>query len=396
MGNPPVLSGLDIITTEKPNEFRGRRIATIANHTAVTSDLTLIYDVLAQGRGFEFVFLYSPFHGVRGDHQDSEEGQHIDKKTGRPVYPAALLRGKDRAKEIEEHRVDTIVFDLQSAGSKYFGFKNVLSSAMEVAARTGVEVVVLDRPNPLGGLKTEGEVESVYRPRIGWYQIPNVHGMTYGELASMFNEEQGISCELTVMRMSGWRRRMWYDDTGMFWPVVSCNLPTLESCLAFAGTCLFEGTNVSEGRGTTRPFEIIGAPWLGAEELSRVMNGIGLPGVKFGQAHFIPTSNPIRRFSKFAGQKCQGVRLYITDRKAFQPVRTAVHLLAEIMSADPEEFAWLETEGHEVRYYMDWLAGSEQLRTKLEQGVPPGDIIDSWTDMLDEYNERRRKYLLYD
>jgi uncharacterized protein YbbC (DUF1343 family) len=391
-----VRSGLDVVATTRRDVLRGKRIATIANHTAVTQDLASIYDVLASRDDLEFVFLYSAFHGIRGDHQDSEEGYHIDKKTGLPVYPAALLRKDEGVREIEQHNVDAIVFDIQSAGSKYFGYKNVICSAEEIAAKTGIEVILLDRPNPLGGLITEGEVEEAYRPRVGWYQVPNIHGMTYGELATMFNQEHGVNCNLTVVKMEGWRRSMWYNDTGMLWPMLSCNLPTITSCLAFAGTCLFEGCNISEGRGTTRPFEIVGAPWLVAKELVQKMNDLALPGVKFGEAYFIPTPNPIPRFSKFAGERCQGVRMYITDREAFQPVRATIHLLEETMRADLDRFKWLELGNQPDRYYMDWLAGSDDVRTKLEAGEPADEIVEAWTSALSNYRKERRRYFLYD
>jgi len=391
-----VQTGLDAALTTRREVLKGKRIATIANHTTVTKDLTSFYDIAMESKDFQLAYLYSPPHGVRGDAQDSEEEHHIDKKTGVPVYPSYSLRMKDAADTMKKHKTDAIVFDMQNAGSRYFGQKFVMCFAMEAAAQAGVEVIVLDRPNPIGGLDTEGEVLDMgYKSGIGWFEIPNRHGMTHGELATMFNEEYGVRCHLTVVKMEGWERNMWYEDTRLFWPVISPNLPTTTSVLAYAGTCLFEGNNISEGRGTTRPFEILGAPWLDARALAGEMNDRGLPGVKFGEAYFIPTPNPIPHFSKFAGEKCQGVRIYITDKKAFQPVRSAVHLMDAVMRADPNRFKWREKSENAKHYPMDILAGSDDLRKKLEASIPADDIVDAWRTKLERFNEKRKKYLLY-
>ena len=387
---------MDVLVTKKRDVVKGKRIATITNHTTVTKDLTSVYDIFKGSKDFELAYLYSPPHGVRGDAQDSEEEYHIDNKTGVPVYPSYSLRQKEAVDIMKEHKIDAIVFDIQNAGARYFGQKFVMCFAMEAAAKAGVEVVVLDRPNPIAGLNTEGEVlDMEFKSGVGYFEIPNVHGMTHGELANMFNRKLNVKCNLTVVKMEGWRRSMWYEDTGLFWPLLSPNLPTTTSVLVYAGTCLFEGTNISEGRGTTRPFEIIGAPWLDAKEFTTEMNNRKLPGVKFGEAYFIPTPNPLPHFSKFAGEKCQGVRMYILDRKSFQPVRTAIHLMDAIMRADPEKFKWREKSKDAKHYSMDILAGSDDVRTKLEANIDPDDIVDAWKARREEFNEEREGYLLY-
>jgi uncharacterized protein YbbC (DUF1343 family) len=391
-----VKSGLDVATTTKKEVFKGKRIATIVNHTAVTKDLVSFYDIAKASKDYTLAYLYSPPHGVRGDAQDSEEEYHIDKKTGVPVYPSYSLRLQDNIKTMREHKINAIVVDLQQAGARYYGHKFVMCFAMDAAAKAGIELIVLDRPNPIAPLPTEGEVLDLkFRSGIGWFEIPNVHGMTHGELATMYNEEYNIKCNLTVVKMEGWKHHMWYEDTGLFWPVISPNLPTVDSVVTYAGTCLFEGCNISEGRGTTRPFEIFGAPWLDAKTLAEELNSRGLPGIKFGEAYFIPTPNPLKHFSKFAGEKCQGVRLYVTDRKMYQPVRAAVHLLDAIMRADPEKFKWREKSKDAEHYPMDILAGSDDLRTKLEAGIPADDIVGAWKTKLAKFKEKRKEYLLY-
>jgi len=391
-----VKPGLDVAITTKKGVLRGKRIATIINHTAVTRDLVSFYDVAKASKDYSLSYLYSPPHGILGDAQDSEEEYHVDKKTGVPVYPSYSLRLQDSVSTMKEHKVDAIVFDIQQSGARYYGYKFVMCFAMEAAAKAGVEVIVLDRPNPIAPMPTQGEVLDLeFRSGVGWFELPNVHGMTHGELATMFNKEHNINCRLTVVKMEGWNHGMWYEDTGLLWPVISPNLPTVDSVVAYAGTCLFEGCNISEGRGTTRPFEIVGAPWLDARALAEDLNGRKLPGVKFGEAYFIPTPNPLLHFSKFAGEKCQGVRLYVVDRKRYQPVRTAVHILEAVMKADPGRFSWREKPSDVKHYPIDQLAGSDDVRTKLQAGIPADDIVDAWKAKLKEFNDRRRKYLIY-
>ena len=396
MGKTTIEAGMDVALKNKKDVLRGKRVATIVNHTAVTRDLVSFYDIAKESKDFTLAYLYSPPHGVRGDAQDSEEEYHIDKKTGVPVYPSYSLRLQDSATTMKEHHIDAIVFDIQNAGARYYGHKFVMCFAMEAAAKAGVEVIVLDRPNPIGPLPAEGEVLDLeFRSGIGWFEIPNVHGMTHGELATMFNAEHNVGCDLTVVKMEGWNHGMWYEDTGLFWPVISPNLPTVDSVVTYAGTCLFEGCNISEGRGTTRPFEIVGAPWLDAKAMAEELNSRNLPGVKFGEAYFIPTPNPLPHFSKFAGEKCQGVRIYVTDRMQYQPVRTAVHLLEATMRADPERFKWREKSKDARHYPIDILAGSDDLRTKLEAGIPADDIVDAWKTKTEKFKEKRKNYMLY-
>lgn len=388
--------GLDVIVKGKKNPLRGKRIAAIANHTAVTRELVSFYDIAKASKDFSLAYLYSPPHGILGDAQDSEEEYHIDRKTGVPVYPSYSLRLSDNVSTMQEHKIDAIVFDIQQAGARYYGYKFAMCFAMEAAAKAGVEVIVLDRPNPIAPMPPEGEVLDLnFRSGVGWFELPNVHGMTHGELATMFNEEYNVKCDLTVVKMRGWRHDMWYEDTGLFWPVISPNLPTVDSVVAYAGTCLFEGCNISEGRGTTRPFETVGAPWLDAKSLADDLNGRKLPGVKFGEAYFIPTPNPLLHFSKFAGEKCQGVRLYVTDRRKYRPVRAAVHLLEAVMRASPEKFEWRDKPASGKHIPIDILAGSDDLRKKLDAGAAPDDIVDAWSAKLRRFNEKRRKYLLY-
>ncbi len=257
---------------------------------------------------------------------------------------------------------------------------------MTTAADAGLTFVVLDRPNPLNGVHVEGNLlDPAFTSFVGIHPIPVLHGMTAGELARLFAADQGWS-EPLVVRMQGWRREQWYDETGLLWVQPSPNLPTLESLTVYGGTCLVEGTNLSEGRGTTRPFEYIGAPWLDPDRLRADLDARTLPGVMFRPAYFTPT------FSKHAGTLCGGVQIHIADREAIRPVALGVHLLHALRKQEPDAFEWRKGEDH---YFVDLLFGSDGPRKALDDGAEPDDILAPWAEEARAFEDRRRAYLLY-
>jgi uncharacterized protein YbbC (DUF1343 family) len=267
-----------------------------------------------------------------------------------------------------------------------------MANCLRAARRHGVKVIVCDRPNPIGGIAIEGPMlEPGFESFVGLYPIPMRHGMTIGELARLFNEHFNIGAELEVVGMEGWRRETYSDQTGLPWVLPSPNIPTVDSAVVYPGTVLFEGTNVSEGRGTTRPFELIGAPWTLAEHCTDAMNRLALPGVRFRPAVFEPT------FHKHAKTGCGGCQIHVVDREIFRPVETGVALLGTLRAGDPSRFQWREPpyEYEHKKLPIDILAGSSQLREQIEAGVPAREIARSWEAAVAEFDEIRRRFLLY-
>jgi uncharacterized protein YbbC (DUF1343 family) len=288
--------------------------------------------------------------------------------------------------------LDVLVIDLQDVGARIYTFIYTMANCLKAAKRHGVPVVVCDRPNPIGGVAVEGPVlEPGNESFVGLYPIPMRHGMTIGELANLFNERFGIGAELEVIPIDGWRRDMYHDATGLPWIIPSPNMPTLDSAIVYPGTVLFEGTNVSEGRGTTRPFELLGAPWVVAERFADAMNRLDLPGAYFRPAVFEPT------FQKHARTTCAGCQIHVLDREAFRPVETGVALIGAFRAADPDRFRWRDPpyEYEKEKLPIDILAGSPALREALERGVPASDIAASWQPAIDAFTKLRASYLLY-
>jgi uncharacterized protein YbbC (DUF1343 family) len=282
---------------------------------------------------------------------------------------------------------------MQDVGSRYYTFVYTLSYVMEAARDAGVAVVVLDRPNPLGGEQLEGPLlEPHLCSFVGRYPLPVRHGMTVGELARLFNERFAIGCDLRVVEMRGWRRSMFFEETGLPWVPPSPNMPTTATCRVYPGGCLIEGTNLSEGRGTTTPFELVGAPWLDGERLATALRGAGLEGVLFRPASFRPM------FQKHAGQPCAGVQVVVDDTRRFRPFATYLGLIGEVRGQAPDDFAW-RTEPYEfetTRLAIDLLLGRSDLRAMLEARVTPAEMESSWLADLQAFAEERRPYLLYD
>lgn len=387
-----VKTGLDVLFERQKNLLGGKRIAVAANPSAILSDLEFIVDLFLQEKSWKVVSLFGPEHGIRGEMQAQELSSSFqDPHTGLPVHS---LYGKQLEPEPEMlEGIDTVVFDIQDVGSRYYTFIYTLSYIMEACSKLGIEVVVLDRPNPINGINIEGPVlETGYESFVGRYPIPIRHGMTVGELALLFNQEFRLNCSLEVVAMENWKREQFFEDTGLPWVLPSPNMPTVDTAIVYPGMCLFEGTNVSEGRGTTRPFEIFGAPWINPDAFCRSMKAFELKGVEFRPLYFRPT------FDKYKLELCGGAQMHLTDRRQFQPVRTALCILSVLKKENADSFQWKEPPYEFVydRLPIDILFGNSWIREYLEKGVEPQAIENTWSASLEAFNRNRAKYLLYE
>ncbi len=348
-----VLCGADRIG-EYAALFRGKRLGLVTNPSGVLRDLSATADKLA--RGFRLTALYAPEHGVRGDQQDGQSvAPYTDFATGVPVYS---IYGENRAPRPADLRdIDLLVFDIQDVGSRYYTYLYSLTNCMQACARQGIPVVVLDRPNPTGGFAPEGTaLQDGCRSFIGMYDIPQRYALTCGELARLLNRRFHLGAKLEVVPLAGWRREMLWQDTGLPWINPSPNIASPDAALLYNGTCLFEGTNLSEGRGTTRPFELIGAPWLDARAFAAALEAQNCPGVRFRPASFIPM------FHKHAGQLCHGVQVHVTDARAVRPVALGAAMVLTAQAQSGAQFAFTPPR-HEVGdFTMDLLFGSPLLR----------------------------------
>jgi uncharacterized protein YbbC (DUF1343 family) len=385
--------GVDVLLARGGAPLLGKRVGLITNHTGIAAFTGAAravprntIDVLHEHPGIELVALFSPEHGIRGTAEAGERvASGVDERTGLPIHSlydvttrptAAMLRG-----------VDVLVFDIQDIGSRYYTYVWTMAQALQTAAEHGLEFVVLDRPNPLGGELVQGNVlEPRHASFVGLYPVPMRHGLTAGELARMLTGELAhIDARLTVIPAEGWRRDQWFDDTGLPWHPPSPNMPDLESATHYPGTCLFEGTNLSVGRGTPRAFQQIGAPWLDGDELARRLNAARLPGVRFEAVRFRP-ANP--GDLKFADTDVRGVRFITTERTAYDPTHAAVLALSEIRRMHPQQLRW-----HSAHF--DRLAGTTRLRASIEGGVAPAAIVADWEQELEAFRRLRKAYLLY-
>jgi uncharacterized protein YbbC (DUF1343 family) len=387
-----VESGLEVLLGRHLAFLRGKRFGLLAHQASVTRDLAHAAPLLADVRRAKLVRLFAPEHGIWGAAQDHAEiATTTDSVTGLPVWS---LYGERRAPTPEMlDGLDALVVDLQDVGARYYTFVWSLALAMRACAKAGVRVIVLDRPNPLGGERVEGNVpDPAFASFVGLYPLPARHGFTIGELARRLILEHGIACDLTVSAMRGWERRMLWEDTGLPWVPPSPNMPTPDTAKVYPGGCLIEGTNLSEGRGTTRPFEWIGAPYLDAHRYADALNEVALPGVRFRPARFIPT------FHKWAGELCGGVQVHVTDPKRFKPFLAGV---AEIMVARrqaPGQFQWRQPpyEFEPEKLPIDILLGTDRIRQQIERGDDLFAIERAWKRALPLYVRRRRAFMMYE
>ncbi|RDG34830.1 exo-beta-N-acetylmuramidase NamZ family protein [Streptomyces corynorhini] len=383
-GAGSVRTGFDRLAADGYRRLSGQKVGVVTNPTGVTSDVRHIVDVMHADERVDLVAVFGPEHGFRGTAQaGGSEGRYDDPATGLPVYDTYLKSGGPLADVFTASGVDTVVFDIQDAGARFYTYVWTLYDCMEAAARAGKRFVVLDRPNPVTGRAALGPVlHREFATFVGREPIAQAHGMTVAELARLFNGEfLARPVRLETVTLSGWRRGDFFDVTGLPWVPPSPNMPTPDTALVYAGTCLFEGTNLSEGRGTTRPFELLGAEGVDGR-WAEAANALSLPGVRLREAYFAPT------FSKFEGRTVGGVQLHVHDRETFDPVRTAIALLVTA-ARTWSGFAW------RADHWIDKLTGSGSVRTMIDAGADTDEIAGAWQDELAAFRAVRRPYLLY-
>jgi len=387
-----VRAGIERLLGEDRALLTGSRVALVSNPASIDGRLRHAADLLADDPEINLVALFGPQHGFRSDLQDNmiETPHGADRRRQVPIYSLYSETREPTAEMLRD--VDVLVIDLQDVGTRVYTYIYTMANCMRAAARHGVRVVVCDRPNPVGGVAVEGPaLRPEYSSFVGQYPIPLRHGLTIGEIARLFNQEFSIGAALDIVQLDGWHRPMYFDETGLPWVIPSPNLPTLDSVIVYPGAVLFEGTMLSEGRGTTRPFELLGAPWIDGDALAAAMNSRGLAGVHFRPVFFEPT------FQKHARQTCGGCQLHVLDREAFQPVRVAVELLDEFRRQDPSSFAWRQPpyEYEHDKWPIDILYGSDRLRTAFDRDEGAAALTASWGAEEDAFRRLRERYLLY-
>ena len=385
--------GLEKLLQDQVVDLKGARVGLICNQASVDHGFQHAADLLHHHPDIDLRALFGPQHGIRGDVQDNmiETAHGLDRKTGLPVHS---LYSETREPTEEMLRdTDVLVFDMQDVGCRIYTFVYTLANCMRAAVRYGKRVVVCDRPNPINGVSVAGNIlEPEYASFVGQFPLPTRHGMTVGELARMFNEHFSIGCDLEIVPMNGWRREFWHDDTDAPWVLPSPNMPTLDSATVFPGAVHFEGTQVSEGRGTTRPFELIGAPYIDPDDYAENLNALNLPGVFFRSCAFQPT------FQKHGGVTCGGVQIHVIDRDVFEPVFAGVAMVRLIHDLYPNEFRWKEPPYEYVfdKNPFDVIAGTATIREAFEQGVELDAIAESWKRPLLEFKQLRESFLIYE
>lgn len=399
-GAATVRPGIDVLLADSSHLIDGRRVGLITNRSGVGRDGTSSIDLLHGYADAELTALFAPEHGIRGtEAEGSAIDDAIDEGTGLPIYS---LYGETRAPTPEMlAAVDVLAFDIQDIGARYYTYVSTMAYAMEAAGRAGVPMIVLDRPNPIGGLTQGPVLDPAFATFVGLYPVPVRHGLTAGELARLYRGAFGVEVELHVVPAAGWSAERWFDETDLPWIAPSLNMPSLESATHYPGTCLFEGTNLSVGRGTPTAFQVLGAPWLdgeawvaeiaavaGAEEAAGAEAAAGiarLPGVEIRAVAFTPESPSDGRFR---GEEISGIRLTVTDRSAYDPVRTAVAALLAARRLSGDAWEW------RVRHF-DRLAGSDGLRLAIDRGAPLDEITSQWAADVAAFETLRRPYLLY-
>ncbi len=395
---PPVRAGLDLIARLRIPEIEGRRVGLLMHPASVTASLRSARDVLWEKCRSRLVALFGPQHGIAGEKQDNmiESPHGADSALGIPIFS---LYSETRSPTPEMlSRIDTLVVDLQDVGTRVYTFEWTTALALEACARVGVKVVVLDRPNPLGGVAVEG---NLIRPGmesfVGLYPVPMRHALTLGEMAQLVNgrlnsDSRRLPADLRVVPVLGWRRRMRFEETGLPWVLPSPNMPTPATAAVYPGQVLLEGTNLSEGRGTTRPFEIWGAPWLDTEKFLRRFSRRGLKGFVLREHGFQPT------FNKYAGELCRGFQIHVTNAAAYRPYLTTLAILQDVIASHGDRFEWSRGPYEYVkdRVPIDVLTGDPEVREALEQGRSLRALAKSWAPEIRAYRREARRHMIYE
>lgn len=378
--------GLDRFLKEFYKQFQGQRIGLVTNMTGVGENLIPSIDSFHMHSGINLVALYAPEHGIRGDAKEGESVESsVDPHTKLPVY-SLYGKSKKPSKEMLD-AVDVVIFDLQDIGSRYYTFIYTLANLMEACEAYGKHVVVLDRPNPISGESIEGNlVEKSVRSFVGLLPIPNRHAMTIGELASLYKYEFGYRCELTIVPMEGWFRKNYFDETNLLWVPPSPNAPTIDMAVLYPGTCLIEGTNISEGRGTTKPFECAGAPFIDGYQLAKAFNEKEIPGILARPTSFIPSAQ------KHMEKICGGVQLHVLDRNELNSLEAGLTLLETIFAMYPDNVKFLQHKNG--KYFFDLLAGTKDLRQHILRGSVKS-FKDICAEQSDQFKRLSEQYYLY-
>jgi uncharacterized protein YbbC (DUF1343 family) len=370
----------------------GQRVGLVCNPASIDARFRHAVDRLAAASDWTLGAIFGPQHGFRSDLQENmiESPHAADDKRRVPIY-SLYSETREPTREMVAD-LDVLVIDLQDVGTRIYTYIYTMANCLRAARRHGIRVVVCDRPNPIGGDQIEGAtLDPAHASFVGQFPIPMRHGMTIGELARLFNDHFGLAAAVAVVPMEGWQRSMYFDDTGLPWVLPSPNIPTLDTAIVYPGAVLFEGTTISEGRGTTRPFELIGAPWIDGERLADEMNAKRLPGAQFRPIVFEPT------FHKHAKETCGGCQVHVTDRRSFAPVRAGVELIAALRRQAPDRFAWRNPpyEYEHDKWPIDILYGSDRLRTTIDAGGDPGVLAAEWRRDEDAFRALRQPFLLY-
>ncbi len=387
-----VKTGLSNLLHNKINLLKGCKVGVLCHPASVSDKYQHIVDLLCHHNEVNLSTILSPQHGFRGEKQDNmiESSHETDLITKLPVY-SLYSETRTPTKEMLNN-IDILIIDLQDVGTRVYTFIYTMALCLKACQQYQKKVIILDRPNPINALDIEGNLlDSQFQSFVGLYPIPMRHGMTIGELGLLFNQEFNINCNLEVIKMTDYNRGMWYDETGLPWIYPSPNMPTLDTAVVYPGLVLFEGTGVSEGRGTTKPFELVGAPYIVPNELKEKLDSYGLPGVYFRPIYFEPT------FHKFQGESCGGVQLHVTNRGIFKPYITGLAIIQALQHLYSDTFQWKQPP-YEYEYEklpIDLLIGDQNIRLKLKTDQSIKHIEDGWLDDLNQFSRTRNEYFIY-
>jgi uncharacterized protein YbbC (DUF1343 family) len=379
-------TGLERILDGEYPRLKQVKLGLIINHTSVDRQLTLSVDRLLE-QGFDIRAIFAPEHGFRGGAGAGQVLEHeIDERTNLPIYSLYGTSKRPTAEMLKG--LDVLIFDMQDLGVRFYTYIYTMANTMVEAAKQGIDYYVLDRPNPITGRIVEGNLlDSKFSSFVGNYGLPIRHGMSVGEMAYYMNEEYSIGCSLQVIKMKDWKRSDWYDQTSLQWVMPSPNATGITMAILYPGTCLFEGTNVSEGRGTTKPFEIIGAPWIDGEAWNEELGNYDIDGVLFRPVYFTPVA------SKYEGEACQGVQVHVVDREKASPIQIAFRMIESLKKLYPTDFTW--TDPVKGRYFIDLLMGTDQFRHNVDKQSSLLKWLNNEEKSLEEFCRIREKYLLY-